>query len=218
MRAKKLGHAADTGDAIEKLDLRELEIDEFWEGAQLLGRGMRDNPNNVRTFGADRARRERALARMFLPLLRRARTKGKAFGAFDEAKIVGVYVISAPGRCQLNWCEKIRHSPSILFGNSLLTPPRVLRWTNEWARRDPKESHWHLGPLAVDSHLRGQGIGSALMDAFCAQMDEYRMFSYLETDKAENVGFYQRFGFRVVSEGNVLGVPNWFMARPARIS
>jgi ribosomal protein S18 acetylase RimI-like enzyme len=202
---------------MKKLDLRELEIDELWEGARLLGRGMRDNPNNVRTFGADGARRERALARMFLPMLRRARTKGKAFGAFDEAKIVGVYVMSAPGRCQLNGCEKIRHSPSSLLGNSLLTPLRVLRWTNQWARRDPKEPHWHIGPLAVDAHLWSHGIGSAMMNAFCTQMDASGMLSYLETDKAENVGFYQRFRFRVVSEGNVLGVPNWFMARPARI-
>jgi hypothetical protein len=55
------------------------------------------------------------------------------------------------------------------------------------------------------------------MNAFCAQMDESRMVSYLETDKAENVGFYRKFGFGVVGEGNVLGVPNWFMLRPARI-
>jgi hypothetical protein len=41
--------------------------------------------------------------------------------------------------------------------------------------------------------------------------------AYLETDKARNVGLYQRFGFEVVGEQAVLGMPNWFMRRtPSR--
>jgi len=51
------------------------------------------------------------------------------------------------------------------------------------------------------------------MAAFCARMDQVHSVSYLETDKPENVGFYQKFGFRVIGDGNVLGVPNWFMSR-----
>jgi hypothetical protein len=48
-------------------------------------------------------------------------------------------------------------------------------------------------------------------------MDQEHTLSYLETDKFDNVGFYEKFGFRVVEEGAVLGIPNWFMCRaPAR--
>jgi hypothetical protein len=36
--------------------------------------------------------------------------------------------------------------------------------------------------------------------------------AYLETDKAINVGFYERFGFAVIGEQEVLGVPNCFCA------
>jgi len=93
-----------------------------------------------------------------------------------------------------------------------------LRWVGEWARRDPAEPHWHLGPVAVDSHLQGQGIGSAMLVDFCARMDDERALSYLETDKSENVRFYQKFGFTVIAEAEILGVPNWFMSRPPRIS
>jgi ribosomal protein S18 acetylase RimI-like enzyme len=70
--------------------------------------------------------------------------------------------------------------------------------------------------VAVDAHLRGKGIGSALMAAFCARMDENGATAYLETDKRENVRFYGRAGFEVTDQADVLGLPNWFMTRPAR--
>ena len=38
--------------------------------------------------------------------------------------------------------------------------------------------------------------------------------AYLETDKIENVRFYERFGFRVVGGTDVLGTGTWFMNRP----
>jgi hypothetical protein len=47
-------------------------------------------------------------------------------------------------------------------------------------------------------------------------MDERRTMSYLETDKFENVRFYQKFGFTVITEAEVLGTPNWFMSRAPR--
>jgi hypothetical protein len=43
-----------------------------------------------------------------------------------------------------------------------------------------------------------------------------RRTPYLETDKTENVRFYERFGFEVIGEEPVIGVPNWFMRRGPR--
>jgi hypothetical protein len=115
--------------AIPALTLRELQRAELREAAQLLGRGMRDNPANVRAFGvSDTERRCRALTRFFVPVLR------------------GLY------------------------------------------RRDPTEPHWHLGPVAVDSHLQGQG--------------------------SDNVRFYQRFGFTVVAEGEELSLALELSTKP----
>jgi hypothetical protein len=39
------------------------------------------------------------------------------------------------------------------------------------------------------------------------------MVSYLETDRYKNVRFYRKFGFDVIAEAEVLGVPTWFMSR-----
>ena len=55
-----------------------------------------------------------------------------------------------------------------------------------------------------------------LMQAFCEKMDEAAEDSYLETDKPINVRFYEKFGFEVTGEDEVLGVRNWYMYRRAR--
>jgi hypothetical protein len=52
-----------------------------------------------------------------------------------------------------------------------------------------------------------------MLAAFCGHVDDCGgALSYLETDKSENVRFYQKFGFKVRAEVNVTGVPNWFLS------
>jgi GNAT superfamily N-acetyltransferase len=201
------------------ISLRALKFAELYPAAQLLGRGMCDNPTNVRAFGIDNVeRRCRALARFFVPVLHGLYRRGVILGAFREAVLVGVCGMARPGLCQPTLGEKLRVVPAIVLGNPVSAPLRVMRWNGEWARRDPSEPHWHLGPVAVDSHLRGKGIGGAMLAHFCGRMDDYGTLSYLETDKPENVGFYQKFGFVVTEEAKVLDAPNWFMLRAARMA
>lgn len=201
---------------VSSVVLRELERADLGRAAQVLGRGMCENPANIRVFGiAERARRSRALARFFGAVFRGLYRRGSIYGAFHDEALVGVCCMARPGLCQPGTLEKLTVVPSVMLGHPFGTTARVLRWTGEWARRDPREPHWHLGPVAVDSHLQGQGIGSAMLASFCAQMDACGALSYLETDKRENVDFYRRFGFSVAEQAAVMGVPNWFMSRPA---
>ena len=55
------------------------------------------------------------------------------------------------------------------------------------------------------------------MDHFCTIVDAAGDAAYLETDKPENVGYYERFGFETIGELDVLGVRNWFMRRPPEL-
>ena len=70
--------------------------------------------------------------------------------------------------------------------------------------------------VAVDAGLQGLGIGSRLLERYCAQVDAAGEAAYLETDKPINVRFYERFGFEVIGEQDVLGTRNWFMRRAPR--
>jgi len=86
-------------------------------------------------------------------------------------------------------------------------------WRREWSHRDPREQHWHLGPIGVLPPYQGLGIGSRLMERFCEEVDRCSAKAFLETDLDENVRFYEKFGFKVVFEKDIFEVPNRFMER-----
>jgi len=80
------------------LRLLQLQRSELEEAARLLGRGMCDNPANIRAFGIpDAERRSQALARFFGPVLRGLYQRGLIWGAFRDGTLVGVCGMARPG-------------------------------------------------------------------------------------------------------------------------
>jgi ribosomal protein S18 acetylase RimI-like enzyme len=80
-------------------------------------------------------------------------------------------------------------------------------------RHDPRERHQHVELVVVEAALQGMGIGGRMMETLCGEMDALPDIAHLETDKEENVRFYERFGFEVTGEARVLGMRNWYMQR-----
>jgi ribosomal protein S18 acetylase RimI-like enzyme len=180
----------------------------------VLARGMRDNPNHVAAFGEDPSLRLLRLGR-FLESLQTIAPWEVLAARDDEGTIVGVLALTKPSRCGL---PSVREAPA-LSRHSDDNPEMTLRiaeWLKAWNEVHPRERHWHFGPMAVEASLQGRGIGSELLRVFCAQLDAGREDAYLETDRVQNVRFYERFGFEVVGERTVLGARNWFMIRRPR--
>jgi ribosomal protein S18 acetylase RimI-like enzyme len=178
----------------------------------VLARGMRDNPIHVAVFGLDPDRRERLLTRMFTAMWRHM--DQDALGARRGGELVGVCGRLPPGACRPSPGQGLLMTPAMAAGGPR-TLMRTLRWVGAWTKRDPAERHEHLGPVAVDRHLQGLGIGSAMLAVHAEALDSRRLTGWLETDKAENVRLYERFGYEVVEQAHVLGRPNWFMQRRA---
>ena len=200
---------------MSSIKIRDLQLSQARLGAELLGRAMRDNPLHLAAFGYEPDDRESALTRVFGAVLPRQIAMGSVLGAFSSGKIVGVASMLPPGKCQLSPVEKIRALPGLVLGSGVISTGRVLIWMRDWARQDPQVAHWHLGPVGVERDLQGQGIGMALMREFCGRVDHFHSVAYLETDRSENVPFYERYGFTVIEEHPVMDIPNWFMLREA---
>ena len=137
--------------------------------------------------------------------------KNEPIGVWRDETLVACTGVIVDGGCRPSVAQ-LRMLPAIA-GLGPRTAARMAAWLRVWSARDLKEPHAHLGPLAVDRHLQGQGIGSVLLAEHCRQLDQRGEVGYLETDKPENVRFYEKQGYRVIGEAPALGVPSWFMRR-----
>jgi GNAT superfamily N-acetyltransferase len=195
--------------------IRELTAADLSSAVGIIARGMRDNPLHIAALGADAEARGVRLIRMFTVALPAIVSKGIVLGAFADDTLVGIAGMVPPGKCQPSMRETLTLMPRIFPAVGGGAFARVGRWMSTWAQHDPKEPHWHIGPVAVDAHHQRRGIGTLLLKESCARLDSVQSVGYLETDKASNVSFYERFGFETTASASVLNTPNWFMRRPA---
>jgi acetyltransferase (GNAT) family protein len=61
-------------------------------------------------------------------------------------------------------------------------------------------AHWYLWALGVDPACQGRGRGCQLVRTVLRQARARDLPCYLDTENPRNVPFYQRLGFRLVSE------------------
>ena len=79
----------------------------------------------------------------------------------------------------------------------------------------PDEPIWFLDMVGVDPPFQGRGVGTALIGFGLARSEATGLPALLETATPRNVPYYERFGFRVLAEGDAPGGgPHvWFMRR-----
>ena len=80
------------------------------------------------------------------------------------------------------------------------------------------KAYQYLMILGVTNEAQGQGLGSKLMDDIKEECDKKGLHLYLETEKEENISFYEKHGFSLLQEIilDKLQVPMWEMERKPR--
>lgn len=200
---------------LEDVQVGPLLPSEVQAAAGVLSRGMRDIPTHLAAFGPDPNHRLRYSQTLFGMLTGADEFHEHALAArLEDGTLVGVCGMHPPGECRAPAGQQLRTLARMVLAGPRTTL-RTMRWMSIWAKHDPEEPHWHLGPVAVEPRFQGRGIGSRMMSRFCADVDAAGDDAYLETDMAINVHFYERFGFEVTGLAEVLGVQHWFMFRPA---
>ena len=78
-------------------------------------------------------------------------------------------------------------------------------YTDQAHKQAAPGAHWYIWTLGVDPTYQGHGFGGQLVGAVLRQAAAQGLPCYLDTENPRNVSFYQRFGFRQVSEAMIAG-------------
>ena len=95
--------------------------------------------------------------------------------------------------------------------------PRALRWEELISKHHPREPHWYLQTLSVEPASQRRGIGTALIEPGLERADADGVGAYLETQRRDNIPYYERFGFELTDEISLHDSPPlWLMWREPR--
>lgn len=184
-----------------------MEHSDIQESARVLSIAMLNNPLHIVVFQGNGENERLEIEKMFFELFNTL--PGIVFVAKESKKIIGVMRMkSCEGSKATDNPKESKDENDIGWRKSV--------WRTEWARHDPLSQHWHLGPIGVLPSHQGLGIGSMLMERFCKEVDACLTKAYLETEGDKNVRFYEKFGFKVVSESEIFDVKNRYMLRDSR--
>jgi ribosomal protein S18 acetylase RimI-like enzyme len=195
------------------MQIRQVHRNDIDSLARVLAAAFESDPLSRWIFGdhdglPDRlhASFERALTVIYVP-------KGHSYTTVDLA---GASLWSAPGKWKMSFFQQLRLAPSFLRILGLRrAAERGAPMGRLVERAHPAEPHWYLGVLGVDPARQRSGVGNALVRPMLDRADREHTLTYLETSTAENVPYYERFGFTIREELELPheGPPVWTMGR-----
>jgi GNAT superfamily N-acetyltransferase len=99
------------------------------------------------------------------------------------------------------------------------TTPGTLKFFNQYMKyttsERPKKPHHYLVFIGVESRAQGQGIGRALLEAVHKIVDEDKesIGIGLDTENIENIRYYEKFGYQLISQKTIEQVTIYAMFR-----
>ena len=190
------------------------------ELSHALGRAFYDDPVCVWIMPDPKARAAH-LRKFFATVTRYHHLAGGGAEVATDGSTIGAAALwDPPGRWKQSGRQQLMMLPSFLlaFGPRLTTGRKLGALLAQTESQHPEEPHWYLAVIGSDTSVRGKGYGQALMQSRLDRVDAEHAPAYLESSKADNVPYYQRFGFEVSGE---IVLPNggptlWTMWRKPR--
>jgi ribosomal protein S18 acetylase RimI-like enzyme len=181
------------------LDEVTLSKSELTSAAQVASRAFFDDPFFRYLSPSDRLR-ERGLAIFFRANLAHLGEGARVITMrSDDNAIQGVAGWLPTDSYPQSIGTQLAQIPGTL--RALYRRPRALidgnKYLTQVAKVHPKEPHWYLYLLVADPSIQRSGIGTTLMEHGLAHVDQEGVGSYLETQKEDNLAYYQRFGYEL---------------------
>jgi len=201
----------------------ELAAAELPAAVEILAAAFRDNPLNVAVIGEPARRRLRANRAGNRASLQSVHGVGLCLGAYVQIansegrtrKLAGVLVAEPPGIHPLP-PPAVSTQLRVLWEQGWRVATGWSRVHFELQNLHPRNPHWVLDLLGVAPEFQRQGVGSLLLATLLKRIDAEQASCFLETDRRENVAFYRRASYTVLSEERCAGVPVWRMWREPR--
>lgn len=163
-----------------------------------MARAFLDDPVFVWAFPDERTRLKRMMAMnaaMLPPML--GLDHAELYTTDDHA---GLAIWAGPETWQTPTSAMLRAMPRLMKAMGLSGIRKFVSFTNALMKVHPHEPHWYLAGIGTDPPKQGTGVGSALIRKKLDVCDTQRLPAYLETQKPQNVPYYEKFGFRVTGE------------------
>ncbi len=188
----------------------------YLQVAQLLANAFNDDPVSVAIYkNFSPEKRIRALTVDFSIELLVCLRKGYPIQINEAGKVIAAAVIYPPGGYPLPVIDQWLIVLKSFLRNGFYDVRGWLKWLDEIDKNHPAESHYYLEYLGVEPEYQGKGFGSYILKHLIELADKRGVGCYLENANPRNVNFYQRFGFEIMSEREIIGIPSWFMWHPA---
>lgn len=190
------------------------------QATQMLARAFLTDPAYTAIF-PNEVERKKALQRLFGAVVSYSLVYGLVH---TTPALEGAACWLLPGNAEITLWRMLRTGLGLqravvsFSAQARQTVLATLEYLDEIHKREAPGPHWYLWLLGVEPEFQGQGIGSRLIQPILARADQEGLPCYLETQTEENVAFYQKRGFEVVSDGVVPGhgIRAWTMLREAR--
>nr|WP_315457958.1 GNAT family N-acetyltransferase [uncultured Sphingorhabdus sp.] len=114
-----------------------------------------------------------------------------------------------PGRWRVPRHTMLVNLPAMI-GTYGMAAGRVLASLAAMEREHLAQPHWYLMTVGTDPRAQGRGLGKTLIRAGLERCDADGVPAYLESGDVGNISFYERLGFRLLSENGVRGGPYFY--------
>ena len=184
------------------------------EAAALLSRAFQHDPVIAAILPrVSPETRQEKLAVMFKEILALNARDNDPVGIIQGEAVLAAAILHRPGTFPRPLATELGLLWRVIRKVGSLGLGRFIRWSICTAKHHPPTPHYYLETLGVEPTLQGQGLGSTMLQAIAAQLDASGTECLLETANPKNVVLYERFGFEVVKQEQILGADVRFMRR-----
>ncbi|MDP8921534.1 MAG: GNAT family N-acetyltransferase [Chloroflexota bacterium] len=213
------GDQRDAPDRAGAPSVVRLAEDHVEEAGELLARALHDDPFS-RYVIPDPGTRPDSLPFLYEVGVRYGVLFGEVYAAqAPDGELRGVAVWLPPGQHRTT-PERTIEAGFLDLGDRLDLEvlqrfAQVQGYVADVHERDAPADHWYLTLAGVEPTHQRHGLGAALLRPILARADADRIPCYLETFAEENIPFYTRHGFAVVTAGiePTSGVSFWTIRR-----